>query len=226
MAMYPNYPYLNYISWYPYMYEIQPYRTNDFHYFNGYYPFAYPQRQQPVSGHATWTLGGQTTKCGIPWSENGYMTAAVGETSPYNCGQSLKIRHYTNLGPREVIVTIVDEVRGFPPNRINLHRRAFEALGARPEQGVIPIEIIPNPELEEEKWGKYLLEVAEIAYPNFNITDYNQTQKTEISSDQVKETYEFLLESPQNGQIKIQGNVIYNPNTDKVISFDIKEVPL
>ncbi|WBX81582.1 hypothetical protein PD280_07775 [Virgibacillus salarius] len=50
-------------------------------------------RQQPVSGQATWTDGGQITQCGIPWSDNLYMTAAVGENSPYQCGQTLKIRN-------------------------------------------------------------------------------------------------------------------------------------
>ncbi|WP_102028421.1 DUF3889 domain-containing protein [Salirhabdus sp. Marseille-P4669] len=209
-----------------YYYNPNWYREN--YYWNSheaYLPYSnhYYHRQRPVRGQATWTDGGQVTNCGIPWSENQYMTVAVGEQSPFTCGQTIKVRHYTSLGPREVIVTVVDKVRGYPANRLNLHKRAFEALGARPEVGVINIEILSSPELEEEKWGKYLLEVTQVAYPSYNITDYKQVEKKSISANQTQETYEFVLESPDDGQIRVQGNVIYNPNTDRVISFDIKE---
>ncbi|WP_226037796.1 DUF3889 domain-containing protein [Aquibacillus saliphilus] len=181
----------------------------------------YGYRQQVIRGQATWTEGGQTTKCGIPWSENQYMTAAVGEDTPYQCGQTLKIRSLST--GRELIVTIVDTVPGFPPNRINLHQKAFVALGANPDVGLINIEIDSSPELEEEKWGKYLLEVTQTAYPSYHVVEYSSVAKTEVSPDQTKETYQYTLQSPQE-TIKVRGNVIYNPITDRIISFDIEEV--
>ena len=200
------------------------------HYFPRGYPFGqpnylytnpYPSRQQPVRGQATWTEGGQVTQCGIPWSDNQYMTVAVGENTPYQCGQTLKVKNLANQ--REVVVEVVDQVIGYPPNRINLHRRAFEALGASPGIGVLNVEITPSPELEEEQWGKYLLGVVQTAYPNYNVTDYQSAGKTSISANQVKETYNYVLQSQQE-MIKVQGNVIYNPNTDRVVSFDLTEL--
>jgi len=185
-------------------------------------PYA-DDRQQIVRGQATWTDGGQVTHCGIHWSINEYMTAAVGRNSPYKCGQTLKIKNLSQSSQKEIIVTVVDQVAGYPANKINLQKRAFEALGAKPEVGIINIEITPTPDLEQEKWGKYLLEVALTAYPGYNVTEYNTTEKVMLSAAQTKETYEYLLESPQ-GKLKVQGNVIYNPETDRVISFDLKEV--
>ncbi|RKQ33899.1 DUF3889 domain-containing protein [Oceanobacillus halophilus] len=215
--MYPYYPYMYYgvpalpvnsFRSQPYFYPNQPH---------------HPYRQQPINGQVTWTEGGDVTKCDIPWSENEYMTAAVGEDSPYQCGQLLKIRNVAAPYGREIIVMIVDEVAGFPPNRVNVHRKAFEALGVNPNIGVLNVEIIPTPELEQEKWGKYLLEVTQTAYPNYQITDYRTIGKTKVSDSQMKETYEFSLQSYQE-MIKVRGTVIYNPNTDRIVSFDIKEM--
>lgn len=198
-----------------------PYRHNP--YFSYYSQPDHWARQQPIRGQATWTEGGQVTECGIPWSDNLFMTAAVGENSPYKCGQTLKIRNISTPGQREVVVTIVDKVRGYPPNKINLHRRAFEALGANLNLGVINIEITPSPELEEEQWGKYLLELTETAYPKYVVRDYNFISKNQLSGDKVKETYEFILQSPTEN-IKVTANVIYNAKTNRVISFDLEEL--
>ncbi|MGY4688725.1 DUF3889 domain-containing protein [Salibacterium sp. K-3] len=185
-------------------------------------PFSgYEQRQQTVQGQATWTDGGPVTKCGMSWSDYQYMTAAVGESSPYSCGQNLKVR-YPATG-REMIVTVVDEVGGYPPNRLNLHRRVFEALGADPAMGVIPIEIIPSPEFEEERWGKYLLEITQNAYPNYNVIDYQALETTQVNQNQTRKTYEFTLQSPQETR-KIRAGVTFNPDTDRVVSFDIQEM--
>ncbi|MBM7571237.1 DUF3889 domain-containing protein [Aquibacillus albus] len=195
-------------------------------YYQQAYQFGYPtypqniSRQQPVKGQATWTEGGQVTQCGIPWSANQYMTAAVGGNSPYQCGQTLKIKYPTTQ--REVIVTVVDRVPGFPPNKINVHRRVFGALGASLDAGVINIEITPSPELEEQQWGKYLLEVTQSAYPNYNVTDYSVVEKTQLSANQTKETYDFILKSPAE-TINVRGTVVYNPNTNRVVSFNLKE---
>ncbi|MFD1040663.1 DUF3889 domain-containing protein [Virgibacillus byunsanensis] len=212
---------MQYMNWY----VNSPYHVNPYYGYYGRYspnPYYINNRQQPTRGQATWTEGGQVTQCGIPWSTNRYMTAAVGEDSPYQCGDILKIRNQSIPG-REVIVTVVDQVSGYPANKINLHRRAFEALGANLSQGVINIDIIPSPELEEQKWGKYLLEVVQIAYPGYSVTDYNKTGETQMNAAQKRETYEYMLQSPAEN-IKVQGSVIYNTDTDRIVSFDIQEV--
>src|SRR5690625_4055962 len=145
--------------------------------------YAYvPDRQQAIRGQATWTNGGPVTECGIPCSTNEYMTVAVGEHTPFKCGETLKVKNLSVAGEREVIVTVVDRVAGYPPNIINLHRRAFEALGANPSVGVINVEITPHPQLELEKWGKYLLEVTQVAYPNYQVTDYQLIEKDRKST--------------------------------------------
>lgn len=180
-------------------------------------------RQQTVRGQATWTDGGPITQCGIPWSKNEYMTAAVGNNSPYSCGQTIKIRNLSTPGSREVIVTVVDKVMGYPPTKINLHRRAFEALGASASQGVITVEIIPSPELKEEKWGKYLVEVAQTAYQGYNVIDYKFVSKKDIAPDRIQESYDLVLQSPQE-TITVRGNVLYNTKTDRILSFDLKEI--
>lgn len=202
---------------------FHPPHVNQSYYNSRFYPTYpyYADRQQSIQGQATWTEGGQITQCGIPWSQNQYMTAAVGVNTPYQCGQTIKILYPPTQ--RALLVTVVDRVPGYPPNKINLHRKAFETLGANPDMGIINVEITPSPELEQEKWGKYLLEVTQTAYPSYNVTDYSFVGKTEVSPTQTKETYEFILESPQE-RIKVQGTVIYNPITDRIISFDVKEV--
>ncbi|MDC3417413.1 DUF3889 domain-containing protein [Aquibacillus salsiterrae] len=177
-----------------------------------------------VNGQATWTEGGPITQCGIPWSTNEYMTASVGTETTYRCGQTIKVRN-SHLPQREVIVTVVDKVPGFPRNKINLHRQAFEALGADLSVGILNVTLEPNPQLEEERWGKYLLEITQTAYPNYNVTDYNFIKRVSLSERQIKETYHFFLKSQATQEIKrIKGNVIYNPDTDHINSFDIQEV--
>lgn len=208
-----------------YWYATNPYQAvPNYGYFRSYpaYPYYMDDRQQHVRGQATWTEGGQVTHCGIPWSEYDYMTAAVGGDTPYHCGQTLKIRNLS-IPAREVLVTVVDQVPGYPANKINLHRRAFEALGGNPNEGVMNIEIMPSPELEQQEWGKYLLEVVQVSYPGYNIVEYNALRKTQLGSTRRKETYEYILESPQE-QLTIHGNVIYDKNTDRIVSLDIKEI--
>lgn len=107
-----------------------------------YWPF-YREPEKTILGKATWTWGGVPTKCEIGWSHNNYMTAAVGEESPFHCGQKLKIKNISFVPSREIIVTVVDEVKKYPTNKINLHRLAFEALGVQPSAGVINVEITP-----------------------------------------------------------------------------------
>ncbi|WP_028782927.1 RlpA-like double-psi beta-barrel domain-containing protein [Thalassobacillus devorans] len=210
----------------PYVY---PYVTNPYqapyvrypysHYYGSYQ--SYQDVRQPVRGQATWTEGGAVTQCGIPWSANLYMTVAVGQNTPYKCGDTLKIKNLAN--GREVLVTVVDQVAGYGANKVNLHKRAFEALGANVDLGVINVEITTGIELEEEKWGKYLLEIVQSAYSNYNVTDYNRISKTQQNANQMTETYKYVLRSPQE-TINIEGTVAYNPNTDRIISIDLKEV--
>lgn len=99
--------------------------------------------ETPIKGKATWTWGGMTTKCSIPWSFNHNMTAAVGRNSPFQCGQRLKVKNISVTPYTEVEVTVVDEVPNYPANKISLHRVAFEALGISPSAGVINVEITP-----------------------------------------------------------------------------------
>ncbi|MFC7064189.1 DUF3889 domain-containing protein [Halobacillus seohaensis] len=222
--MYPNYPYF---GPYTYPYAIHPYHgipyipqdTRNSNYQP--YPFHTADRQQPVQGQASWTEGGAVTQCGIPWSNNRYMTVAVGRNSPYQCGQTLKVTRPST--GKSVLVMVVDQVPEYQANKINLHRRAFETLGASPDVGIINVEITPSPELEEEKWGKYLLEITQTAYPSYNVTEYNTIEKTQVNSNRTKETYEYSLQSPQEN-IKVRGTVIYDTNTDRVVSFDLKEM--
>jgi len=218
--MYPYYGYRPYENGGGYsQYPLTPY--TDHSYFRQYESFF--ERQQTIRGQASWTEGGSITQCGIPWSQNQYMTVAVGTNSPYKCGQSLKVRNLSTPGSREIIVTVVDQVVNYPANKLNLHRRAFEALGAHPSLGVINVEIIPSPELEQERWGKYLLEVALTAYPGYNVTEYQLVGKTQVSPQQTKETYDFILQSPRD-RMRVRGNVDYNPVTNRVISFNLVEV--
>ena len=214
--MYYNNPYNSGYSYYPY--PVYPYYPIENH---NYSNVSNGERQQVIQGQATWTSGGPVTKCGLPWSTNQFMSVAVGENTTSQCGDSLKVRNPVN--GREIIVTVVDQVRGYPQNRINLHRRAFEALGANLNQGVINVEITPSPELEGEKWGKYLLEIVQVGHPGFDVTDYNSVGKTEISPTRTKETFDFILHQ-QKEELKIRGSVVYNPQTDRVISFDFTEI--
>jgi hypothetical protein len=112
-------------------------------YFNPMQYWYYSREPETIIGKASWTWGGMTTKCEIGWSFNEHMTAAVGENSPFKCGQKLKVRNITFVPSTEVIVTVVDEVKKYPANKINLHRKAFEALGISPTVGVIDVEITP-----------------------------------------------------------------------------------
>ncbi|TFB22930.1 DUF3889 domain-containing protein [Filobacillus milosensis] len=185
------------------------------------YPPFFDARQQVVRGQATWTEGGQVTKCNIAWSDNQYMTVAVSPRAGFQCGQTIKVRNPQNT--REVLVEVVDTVQGYPPNRINLHKRAFEALGANPDVGVLNVEIIANPELEAEKFGKYLIEIVSVGYPGYRVVNYKFEGKEEVSTNRSKETYLYTLESPRE-TIQVRGSVVYNPNTNRVISFDLTEL--
>ncbi|GGJ85093.1 hypothetical protein GCM10007063_04540 [Lentibacillus kapialis] len=207
------------------------YPTNS--YFQHMYPYAfypsdmpqhvaaYNSRQQQISGTATWTEGGQLTKCGIPWSDNLYMTTAVGEDSPYQCGQTLQIS-YPVTG-RSILVEIVDQVPGYPNNRLNVHRRVFEILGANPQQGMIDILILPVGQIGQQQWGRYLREITQATYPNYNVTGYSYVGKTAESASRTKETYEFILKSGQE-TITVHTSVVYNPNNNRINSVNVNEV--
>lgn len=108
-----------------------------------YYGWDWNRNPETILGKATWTWGGTPTKCEIGWSYDHNMTAAVGENSPFKCGQQLRIRNVSFVPNQDIIVTVVDQVKKYPANRINLHRKAFEALGASPSVGVLNVEITP-----------------------------------------------------------------------------------
>lgn len=220
--MYSNFSYR------PYGYEdaLYPIQNNQYLYQPYFYqdmsPY-YSTRQQHITGQATWTEGGSITKCGIPWSHNHFMTVAVGAHAPYHCGQTLKIRNLSVPGSKEILVTVVDQVEGYPANKINLHRKAFEALGATLDMGVINVEIIPSPGAQQDKWGSYLMTVTQAAYPGYQVSDYKFIKRSELSHDQTKETYEFILHSHQ-GQLRVRGYVIYNPTTGRLLTLNLREM--
>lgn len=217
--------YFNQHGYVPYQgYPYSPQQQEAYDHYNRSYP-AYPDmaRQQSVRGRATWTEGGQITKCGIPWSNNNYMTVAVGANSPYQCGQILSVRNLSSPDHKEVSVKVVDQVAGYPPNEINLHRKAFEALGSSPEVGIINVEIMPAEEEAPDKWGAYLLKVIQTAFPSYNVSSYNALGKSQVSAAEIQETYDFTLQSYQE-RITIRGTVIYNANTDRVHSIQLQEI--
>ncbi|TRM12510.1 DUF3889 domain-containing protein [Lentibacillus cibarius] len=182
--------------------------------------FSEHSRQQTINGQATWTEGGAITKCGIPWSTNQYMTVAVGTNSSYPCGRMLKVRNPAT--GREILVKVVDETPGYAQNQINLHRKAFEALGVNPQQGIMNVEITPVHDFTQQKWGKYLMDIAKTAYPLYRIDESNFIDKTQISPEQTRETYEYVLQSSQD-RFTVQGAVLYNPKNDWVLSFAMSE---
>ncbi|SFD77697.1 rare lipoprotein A [Lentibacillus persicus] len=202
-------------------------------YFKNMYPFAYKPydgvqynthetdlRQQSISGQATWTEGGRITKCGIPWSDNLYMTTAVGENTSYQCGETLQII-YPVTG-RSILVEVVDKVPNYPENRLNVHRRVFETLGANPQQGVIDIQIRPVSSLEQQQWGSYLQRIVQNAYGSYQITGQSFIGKTEDDGRMI-ETYEYQLQSAQES-IVVRARAIYNPHNNRILSIDITEV--
>lgn len=224
--MKPKYPYFSNYNTYGYrplstMYNYgQPYSLN-----RSYPPYPNTmERLKAVKGHATWSEGGKITKCKIPWSHNDFMTTAVGSNSPYKCGEVLLVKNLANN--KEIRVTVVDEIRGYPTNRISVHRRAFEALGAKLDEGIINIEITPAPtakaEAERGDWGNYLLNVARAAFPQYNFTGYQTIDQIPLQSSQVQHTYDYFLESPE-GTNTIRGNVIVNTSSNQVISIDLKD---
>lgn len=215
---YANYPYREF----PYMSQQQPaYNHYDLHY--SQYSEDGMERQHAVRGQATWTQGGPVTECGIPWSNNHYMTAAVGAGSPYKCGQILRVKNLSSPDHKEITVKVVDQVPGYPPNKINLHRRAFESLGANPQVGVIQVEIRPLSEAGQGEWGAYLAEVIQTAFPGYNVTGYQSTGKTEMSATETEEVFTFTLQSSQETR-RIRAAVHYIPNANRVTSINIKEI--
>lgn len=176
-------------------------------------------RQQPLIGQATWTDGGPITQCGIPWSHNQFMTVAVGQNTPYYCGQELTIRNRT--APfREITVTVVDKVPNYPPNRVNLHRRAFTALGANPSLGVLEVDIIPSEERDTELWGRYLQNVTQTAYPDHQLVANRALAKYVINPNHTTEIYDYTLQAPEE-LITVRGQITYNPTTNRPVSINL-----
>jgi hypothetical protein len=64
---------------------------------------------------------------------------------------------------------------------------------------------------------------AQTAYPGNNVKEYKFVGETKVNVEQTKETYDFILQS-QEEEVKIRANIIYNPNTDRIVSFDLKEM--
>lgn len=179
----------------------------------------YPEvRQGAERGQATWTEGGQYTKCGIPWSHNEFMTVAVGENSPYRCGKIMKVSS-PETG-REIYVTVVDEVQGYPANRINLHRRAFEALGVNLDAGVLEVQVAPASSGDPGNMARKLEEVVRLAFPNASIRSYQPIDRRTTEAGNAQERSDFIIEV--NGQRKtVRGEIIYHPGTEEMISMNL-----
>ncbi|GIO25930.1 RlpA-like double-psi beta-barrel domain-containing protein [Ornithinibacillus bavariensis] len=208
------------------MYYQQP------NYYYGYYPYpVYPvpayrvpepiptDEIQRISGEATWTMGGESTQCGFSWSTNNYMTVAVGNNSPYTCGQRIRVRNPEN--GKAINATVVDTVHGFPNNRINLHRRAFEALGANPNQGILHIEIEPVRDEEEGRKGEYLQEIVQTAFSQANVRGYDFLGKTEDTSSFVTENYNFFVQTNE-GDYSVRGTVSFHPESDQIAALKLE----
>lgn len=193
----------------------------NFPYYYNYQQYPGEFRQNLVNGQATWTNGGSVTQCNIPWSSNQYMTVAVSSNSPYGCGQKLKVINPTTSN--EITVTIVDTVPNAPATSLNLHRSAFAALGVDPAVGILPIQFQAVEEHDSRDWDDYLLNIIQVAYPNYNVVNYYLEEKTEVNTNQVEAVYHFTLQNSQ-GQLNVRGTVIYNPSTNRVISFNVEQM--
>ncbi|SDH27568.1 rare lipoprotein A [Alteribacillus persepolensis] len=220
------YPHGPYRAMYPY--AVHPYPLQYAPRMMPVYSYADPfmRQQQAVLGQATWTEGGEVTKCGLSWSDNNSMTAAVGEQSPYQCGEYLHVRNLS-MPDHEITVVIVDQTSGYPANKLNLHRKAFEALGAHVDVGVINIAITPVSSGDNgtngSRWGEHLAAIAQTAYPNLYVGGYAPVEQIDISAERTKETFEITLHSPQETK-KVRGNVIYESDNQRMVSFDIEEM--
>src|SRR5699024_11255402 len=118
----------------------------------------------------------------------------VGDTAPYKCGETLRIRNLSMPGGCESVVKVVDQVEGYPENKVNLHRRAFEALGAPLDLGVIDVEIVPPNMSDQDRWEDLLLTTAQPMYPNYRVFDYRSIGNQHFFTPDVEDTYEFILE--------------------------------
>ncbi|WEG11043.1 RlpA-like double-psi beta-barrel domain-containing protein [Pullulanibacillus sp. KACC 23026] len=184
------------------------------------------EREKPVKGEATWTDGGSITKCNIPWSDNHYMTAGVGTNSPYKCGEMLHVKNLSNQ--KEINVIVVDEISSNHPKRITLHRKAFEALGAKLEEGLIHIEIVPvsksaSHTTGRSEWVNYLVNVTRAAFPHYIVKGYRPIEERQYTPSHIQESFDFFLQS-QSGTKFVRGTVLFDVTSNQVLSVDLKEL--
>lgn len=208
-------PYRPYFMNYP-LHGFQHQTSHQAHPYNRF-------RQPTIRGQATWTEGGQVTKCNIPWSENEYMTAAVGESSPFQCGETIKIRNLQAPFGREIYVKIVDEVEGYPEEKINLHRKAFEALGINPNVGIVQVEMTPISQDEERNWEQYILQIAQSTFPNSTITNLDFVRKSSPNTSQTMSTYLVTLDNMQR-LFQVEASVTYETPSNRVMSVQLKRI--
>ncbi|MDQ0159353.1 RlpA-like double-psi beta-barrel domain-containing protein [Alkalibacillus salilacus] len=183
-----------------------------------------PMRQnydgETISGDTTWTEGGSVTKCNLAWSDMNHMTTAVSADSPYTCGQLLNVK-FEDTG-KEVTVKVVDTVAGYPPNRLNLHRKAFEALGANLDWGIIPIRISVVPTDGNGQLRDVLWNVLGQTYPGATIKNSQWQGEENVSGGYRKESYLFTLGTSE-GDITVRGDVVFHPNTKRIRSINLTE---
>ncbi|MET3684327.1 rare lipoprotein A [Alkalibacillus flavidus] len=186
-----------------------------------YAPFRVEHEDGSVAGDATWTEGGEVTKCNLSWSDMNNMTTAVSPNSPYQCGDLLKVT-YLETG-QSITVKVVDSVSGYPKNRLNLHRQAFQALGANLDLGVIPVVISRVSASNGSRYEQMLMNMMQAAFPNARMKQSRQTNKEQMSGGRMKETYEMVLET-EVSDVTMQGDVVYHPTSQQVQSIHFKRL--
>lgn len=74
-----------------------------------------------------------------------------------------------------------------------------------------------------EKWSKIAIDVVKLNYPERKVSDYSYKGREEISDVQAKDTFELNTEGEQ-GTIKVNVIILFNPKTDSLISLSLEEM--
>lgn len=74
-----------------------------------------------------------------------------------------------------------------------------------------------------EKWGRIAVEVAKENYPDAEISDYQYVGREEISAMQARDTFRLQVKEDQR-TFQINVGILFNPQTDRLISLSIEEV--
>lgn len=78
-------------------------------------------------------------------------------------------------------------------------------------------------QVDYEKWGRIAVEVAKENYPDAEISDYQYVGREEISATQARDTFRLQVKEDQR-TFQINVGILFNPQTDRLISLSIEEV--